>query len=286
MSVDLDNLEALDKAATAGPWDEHEDCEKPGNCSVFSTGPCVVHWGAVRKADAVLIAAMRNALPTLLRAARDLAAVTAERDAARVEEERWKRHSAEYRQDWEKVLASRNEIIAERDAARAECERMKAELQHYRDLKKYPCYRGTYEDMVDERDTADRERRIAEVQRDASYAKGHEDGIAELRARLAEVERERDALRTEQDLIAASIGYKNPNRSQLINAIQQLVDQKEAHFRGEMNKHHECREHRARIRLLESLAEDARTCASFAMFSNEETVRDAGRRVLAGIGGK
>ena len=235
MSVDLDNLEALDKAATAGPWDEHEDCEKPGNCSVFSTGPCVVHWGAVRKADAALIAAMRNALPELLQAARDLAAVTAERDALDKKNDH--------------ALRKLDIVLTERDAARAECERLRklfddagagehnvlALIDHYQDealkatseLVQARQLVALLEDRIsDVEDRDDDARTVCEWAATVALkstdvhnaATRYLTGVqSPLRARLAEVERERDAdmrnveralaladrLRSERDALAA-----------------------------------------------------------------------------------
>ena len=101
----LDELERLEKAATPGPWradgfeidqlsdagegyplDHYPDC---ANVSTWvgasgEDGP----YGIQRKEDAALIAAARNALPALLRAARerDELRARAERAEARVKE--------------------------------------------------------------------------------------------------------------------------------------------------------------------------------------------------------
>lgn len=100
--LDVERLRKLEQAGTPAPWRANEDNGYPYISGPFDdeTGiePTVVEWnetGDEDKANAALIAAMRNALPSLLakveraEAERDEAReswrhVTEERDAARV----------------------------------------------------------------------------------------------------------------------------------------------------------------------------------------------------------
>ena len=84
MTLDLDKLEALDKAATAGPWRDvkretphHRYCEDPLYYVKHATGDgslvnvCEAISFARPEQDAALIAEMRTQLPALLQAARE-----------------------------------------------------------------------------------------------------------------------------------------------------------------------------------------------------------------------
>ncbi len=69
----LDTLEALERQATPGPWEEHESPEEgfwieSANGGLVSTDTGLHIWP--READTNLMIAARNALPALLRMAR------------------------------------------------------------------------------------------------------------------------------------------------------------------------------------------------------------------------
>lgn len=65
MSYDLDALAALDKAATPGEWDWCDSTTM--KAGIFATVFMVDLPEFIDQADAELIAAMRNALPAMLR---------------------------------------------------------------------------------------------------------------------------------------------------------------------------------------------------------------------------
>jgi len=70
MTITLDELDRLEKAATPGPWVHFDGAPEHGNAYV--SGPEPDNWTAAEcfgsdpDADAALIAAARNALPGLL----------------------------------------------------------------------------------------------------------------------------------------------------------------------------------------------------------------------------
>jgi hypothetical protein len=81
--IDLDLLAALDAAATPGPWEAEHACVVAGppgkrTMSIYDEGGHDHH-------DAALIAAMRNALPELLRIAREHARAHAPETRPRAE---------------------------------------------------------------------------------------------------------------------------------------------------------------------------------------------------------
>lgn len=85
MSVlDLDALEALEQAATPGEWQSYGD----GLHEVFTTAdhgdedPPSVTYGSDRVSDSAFIAAIRNAAPDLITAARERDELQARIDAA------------------------------------------------------------------------------------------------------------------------------------------------------------------------------------------------------------